>query len=58
MFTWKKKQGIPRNSWMQEAITEMREKGINIMGWINREEWSKTLDTEKCENIDPLNINK
>ena len=29
--------GSPRNSWMQEVTTGMREKGINIE-WVDREE--------------------
>ena len=29
----------PRNSWMQEVITGMREKGINNMVWVDLEEW-------------------
>ena len=31
-------QGRPRNSWIQEVTTGMREKGINNMEWVNREE--------------------
>ena len=28
-----------RNSWMHEVTTVIREKGINNMEWIDREEW-------------------
>ena len=28
----------PRNSWIQEVKTGMREKGINNMEWIDKEE--------------------
>ena len=45
---------------MQEVITEMRQKGINTIEWIDREEWrrkikrKKTLGAERCENTDIL----
>ena len=45
---------------MQELTTGMREKGINNMAWIDREEWRRmekkniTLGTERCANIDTL----
>ena len=34
---------------MQEVTTGMREKGINIMEWIDREEWRRktTLQAQK-----------
>ena len=53
----------PRNSWMQEVKTGMREKGINHMEWIDRGRMEmknkiKTLGTERCANIDTLYINK
>ena len=32
-----RRKGRPRNSWMQEVTTGMREKGVNSMEWINRE---------------------
>ena len=31
------RKGRARNSWMQEVITGMREKGINNMEWVDRE---------------------
>jgi hypothetical protein len=34
----------PRNLWIKEATTGMREKGINKMGWIYREEWRRKLN--------------
>ena len=34
-------EGKPRNSWKQEVTTGMREKGINGMEWIDREEWRR-----------------
>jgi hypothetical protein len=34
-----RRKGRPRNSWMQEVTTGMREKGINNMEWVDREEW-------------------
>ena len=36
----KRIKGRPRNSWMQEVTTGIREKGINNMEWIEREEWN------------------
>ena len=35
-------KGIPRNSWMQE-VTRMRERVINNMQWIDREEWRRKI---------------
>ena len=32
-------KGKPRNLWMQEITTSMRENGINNMEWVDREEW-------------------
>ena len=29
----------PRNSWLQELKPGMREKGINSMEWIDKQEW-------------------
>ena len=48
---------------MQEVTTGLKEKGINNMEWIDREEWReknkiKTLGTERCANIETLYINK
>ena len=37
------KKGRPRNSWMQEVTTGMREKGIKNMEWIDREEWRRKI---------------
>ena len=34
----------PRNSWMQEIKTGMREKGIDDMEWIDREEWGRKIE--------------
>ena len=39
----RKRKGRPPNSWMQEVTTRMREKGINNMEWIDREEWGRKL---------------
>ena len=47
MFEWclpgRRKKGRPRNSWMQDLITGMREKGIDNMEWIDREEWRSKI---------------
>ena len=29
----------PQSSWVKEVTTRMREKGINNVEWIDREEW-------------------
>ena len=63
MWAWfprgRRRKGRLCNSWMQEITTEMRENGINNKEWIDREEWRrKTLNTERCENIETLYINK
>ena len=34
----RRRKGRPQNSWMQEVTTGMREKGINNMEWVDREE--------------------
>ena len=34
---WMKEKGRPEISWMQEATTGIREKGINSMEWIVRD---------------------
>ena len=36
-----RRRGRPRNSWMQEVTTRMREKEINSMECIDREEWKR-----------------
>ena len=47
----KRRKGRRRNSWMQEVTTGMREKGIDSMEWVEREEWRR----ERYEKIDTLN---
>ena len=44
---WKTK-GRPRNSWMQEV---MREKGINNIGWIDREEWRRKIKLQAQKDV-------
>ena len=39
----KRRKGRPRNSWMEEVTTVMREKGINNMEWVDREEWRRKI---------------
>ena len=39
----RRRKGRPRNSWMQEITTGMREKGINNIKGIDREEWERKL---------------
>ena len=39
----KKKRGKTLNSWVQELTTGMREKGINNIKEIDREEWGRKI---------------
>ena len=39
----RKRKGSPPNSWMQKVTTGMREKEINNMEWIVREEWKRKI---------------
>ena len=39
----RRRKGRPRNSWMPEVTTGMREKGINSMEWSNREAWRRRI---------------
>ena len=39
----KRRKGRPRNSWMQELITRMRDKRIKCREWTDREEWRKKI---------------
>ena len=34
----------PRNSWMQEVKTGMRERGIGDLEWVDREGWRKKIN--------------
>ena len=47
MLEWcplgRRRKGRPGNSWMQKVAIEMREKGINSMKWIDREEWRRKI---------------
>ena len=36
---------------MQKVTTGMREKGINNMDWINREEWRRKVPSEYFEMV-------
>ena len=53
-------KGRLRNSWVQEVTTGMREKGINNLEWVDREDRrrEKTLGTERCENIKTPSVHK
>ena len=39
------RKGRPRNSWKQEVTTEMREKGIKNLDWVDRKEWRRKNET-------------
>ena len=58
-------KGRPRNSWMLKVTTEMREREIGDLEWVDRDGWKKkikikkySLGTERCENIKNLYTNK
>ena len=38
-----RRRGRSRNSWMQEVTTIMREKGLNDMELIDRENWGRKI---------------
>ena len=60
----RRRKGRPRNSWMQEVTTGRREKGINNMEWVDREEWRIKIKLklqakeDVCVHIETLYINK
>ena len=57
---WKKRK-LKTSTFFDVASNNLREKGINVMEWIEQgrmEKENKTLDTERCENIDTPYINK
>ena len=39
---------------MQEVTTGMREKGINKMKWIDREEWTRKIKRQAHKNVKTL----
>ena len=41
----------PRNSQIQEVTTRMREKGINNMGQIDREEWGRKIKLKSQKDV-------
>ena len=57
--TWKRRKGRPRNSWMQQVTTGMREKEINNLEWIEGEELPNNNNNNNNNNNvlkDALNI--
>ena len=40
----RRRKGRLRNSWMQEVITGMRERGIGDLEWVDREGWRKKIN--------------
>ena len=40
----RRRKGRPRNSWMQEVTTGLRERGIGGLEWVDREEWRKKMN--------------
>ena len=40
----KRRKGRPRNSWMQEVTTGMKERGIGDLEWVDREGWRKKIN--------------
>jgi hypothetical protein len=43
-----------RNSWIQEVTTGIREKGINNMEWIDRQEWRREMKLDAQKDVKTL----
>ena len=54
----RRRKDRPRNSWMQEVTTGMREKGINNVEWIDREEWKRKIKLQTQNDVKILSIHK
>ena len=50
----RRRKGRPRISCMEEVTTGMREKGINIMECIDREESRRKIKLQAGKNVKPL----
>ena len=48
----RRRKGRPLNSWVQEVIPGMGEKGINNMEWIDREEWKRKINLETLNDVE------
>ena len=47
----------PRNSWMQEVTTGVRQRGIGDLEWIDREGWRKKINLPQAQkNVKTSNI--
>ena len=42
----RRRKGRPLNSWMEQVTIKLIEKGINNLGWIDREEWRRKIKLE------------
>ena len=40
----RRRKGKPRDSWMQELTTGIRERGVGDLEWVDREGWKKKLN--------------
>ena len=40
----RRRKGRPRNSWMREVKTGMRERGIGDLEWVDREGWRMKIN--------------
>ena len=40
----RQRKRTPRNSWMQEVTTGMREWGISDLEWVDREGWKRKIN--------------
>jgi hypothetical protein len=40
----RRRKGRPRNSWMQEVTTGMRERKIGDLEWVDREGWRMKIN--------------
>ena len=45
----RRRNGRPRNSWMQEVTTGMRERGIGDFEWVDREGWRKKINLPEAQ---------
>ena len=40
----RRRKGRPRDFWIQEVTTGMRERGIGDLKWVDREGWRKKIN--------------
>jgi hypothetical protein len=54
-FEWcppgRRRKGRPRNLWMLEVTTGMREEGIKNIEWVDRDEWTRKIKLWAQEDV-------